>query len=279
MTALETLIHNSPYLRQYQGKVVVIKFGGNALADAPDALASFALDIALLQRAGVRPVVVHGGGPQIDAMLDKLGIVTTRVRGMRVTSPQAMAVAEMVLCGVIGPEIVSAISAHGLLTTGVSGKDSNLIEVKKLAGEVDYQRVGEITRVNPELLHKFLAAGIIPVVTCIGTGPNGESYNINADTAAGAIAGALGAHRFMLLTNVAGVLDGDKNLIAELTPARAAELIADGTIAGGMIPKVETCLLALSHGAAGAVIMDGRAPHAALYELFTDTGSGTLVRN
>ena len=276
---LEQIITASPYLAQHQGKIIVIKYGGNAIADDPGMGRRFAGDIALLAKHGMRPVIVHGGGPQINEMLARLNITSEFVRGLRVTSAEAIEVIEMVLCGKVAPDIISDLAQEpGILATGVSGKDSRLIECKKMGGDVDYGYVGEITRVNPDILHKLLNAGIIPVIAPIGIGADGESYNINADTAAGAIAGALNAHRFLLLTNVAGVLDANKNLIPELTADRARALIADGTIAGGMIPKVETCLLAVDGGSGGAVITDGTVPHAILTELFTNQGAGTLVQ-
>lgn len=270
-------IANSAWLDEHRGQIVVAKYGGNAM-ETPAAAVQFAEDIALLVQHGVKPVIVHGGGPQIDQMLARLNITSEFVRGLRVTSAEAIEVIEMVLCGKVSQEIVSALSQVNIMATAVSGKDSNLIQCEKLQSDHDYGFVGEIKKVNPEILHHFLDAGIVPVIAPIGIGSRGESYNINADTAAGAIAGALHAHRFLLLTNVAGVLDADKNLIPELTPSRAKAMIADGTIAGGMIPKVETCLLAVEGGSDGAVILDGRAPHAVLVELFTNEGSGTLVR-
>lgn len=275
----ETLITQSPYLAAHQGKIIVIKYGGNALSENDTGAARFAEDIVLLTKHGMKPVVVHGGGPQIDQMLSRLNIASEFVRGLRMTSAAAMEVIEMVLCGKVNPEIVSALQQTGATAIGLSGKDGNLIVCKPLkSDETDYGFVGEIQRVNVEILHKLLDAGIVPVIAPIGTGARGESYNINADTAAGAIAGALSADRFFLLTNVPGVLDGDKKLVGELPTATAHAMIADGTIAGGMIPKVETCLAAVAGGANGAVIMDGRMPHTILLELFTTEGSGTLVR-
>ncbi len=276
MTNLQDKIANSPWLKEHYGQIVVLKYGGNAM-ETPAAAMQFADDIALMVKHGVKPVVVHGGGPQIDQMLTRLNIHNEFVRGIRVTSAEAIEIIEMVLCGKVGPEIISALSQANVMATAVSGKDSNLIQCEKRT-DYDYGFVGDIKKVNPEILHKFLDAGIVPVIAPIGIGTRGESYNINADIAAGAIAGALHAHRFLLLTNVAGVLDADKKLIAELTPKRAKEMIKDGIIAGGMIPKVETCLLAVESGSDGAVILDGRTPHAALVELFTNEGSGTLVR-
>lgn len=277
MTDIQHKIATSPWLKEHRGQIIVLKYGGNAM-ETPAAAMQFAEDIALMVKHGVKPVVVHGGGPQIDQMLSRLGIHSEFVRGMRVTSAEAIEIIEMVLCGKVAPEIISALSQADVMATGVSGKDSNLIQCEKLKSDHDYGFVGEIKKVNPDILHHLLNAGIVPVIAPIGIGARGESYNINADIAAGAIAGALHAHRFLLLTNVAGVLDGDKKLIPELTPKCAREMIQDGTIAGGMIPKVETCLLAVESGSDGAVILDGRTPHAALVELFTDEGSGTLVR-
>jgi len=279
MNEFETLIAQSPYLHAHAGKIIVIKYGGNALSEDDSGAMRFAEDIALLVRHGVKPVIVHGGGPQIDQMLARLSITSEFVRGLRVTSAAAIEVIEMVLCGKVNPEIVSALGQSGVTSIGLSGKDGNLIPCKPLRTEgTDYGFVGEIQTVNADILQKLLAADIIPVIAPIGIGARGESYNINADTAAGAIAGALAADRFLLLTNVAGVLDDAKKLIPELTPTTAHAMIAGGTIVGGMIPKVETCLQAVSGGARGAVIMDGRVAHAILLELFTDEGSGTLVR-
>lgn len=277
MTDIQHKVASSPWLSAHQGQIIVLKYGGNAM-ETPAAAVQFAEDIALMVKHGVKPVIVHGGGPQIDQMLARLNIHSEFVRGLRVTSAEAIEIIEMVLCGKVATEIISALSQQNIMATAVSGKDSNLIQCEKLSADYDYGFVGEIKKVNPEILNKFLDAGIVPVIAPIGIGARGESYNINADIAAGAIAGALHAHRFLLLTNVAGVMDADKNLIPELTPAKSRELIADGTIAGGMIPKVETCLLAVESGSDGAVILDGRTPHAALVELFTDEGSGTLVR-
>ena len=274
-----SIIASSPDLAEQIGKIIVVKYGGNALADGADGAANFATDIALLVQAGIRPVIVHGGGPQIDAALKAHNVPSEFVRGLRVTTAAAMAIVEKVLSGDINAKIVDALQQAGVKTQGISGKDENLIQVEKLQSpDADYGFVGEIKTIHADILRRLIDADTTPVVTPIGAGSSGESYNINADTAAGAIAGALNAHRFFLLTNVAGVLDSDKNLIPELTAEAARTMIADGTIAGGMIPKVETCLDALGAGAGAAVILDGRTPHGMLLDLFTPQGCGTLVR-
>jgi acetylglutamate kinase len=275
-------IQNSKDLETHQGKIIVIKYGGNAMGGGDEnsnALEHFARDIAILIQHGVKPVIVHGGGPQIDAQLKRLGIQSEFVRGLRITTAEAIGVIEMVLSGSVNPEIVTALELAGVMAVGISGKDGNLIMADKLkSDDADYGFVGNITQVNSDVLVRMIDAGITPVIAPIGIGTDGQSYNINADTAAGAIAGALRAHRFFLLTNVTNVLDADKNPMTELTAATAEQMIADGIIAGGMIPKVETCLAAIHAGAGTAVILDGRVPHNVLIDLYTDTGAGTLVR-
>jgi acetylglutamate kinase len=264
---------------------LVVKYGGHAMADgiSDD---SFARDVVLLKQVGINPIVVHGGGPQIAHMLKRLGIETRIVDGLRVTDGETMEVVEMVLAGTINKQLVSAINAEGGCAIGLTGKDGGLIEARKLvrtrseAGvrtEIDFGFVGEPQRIASGVLDTFKQSDIIPVIAPIGVGAHGETYNINADTVAGAVAAAVKATRLLLLTDVAGVLDSDKKLIAELTAARARQLIAAGVINGGMIPKIETCLDAVDGGVEAAVIVDGRVRHAILLELFTE-GAGTLIR-
>jgi len=283
-----TLIEALPYLRRYAGRAFVIKYGGHAMGDARLAQ-DFANDIVLLKRVGINPIVVHGGGPQIGQMLKRLNIESEFVDGLRVTDKATVEIVEMVLSGKINKEIVSAINAAGGTAIGLSGKDGNLIEARKLRRTrrdpdsniekiLDLGFVGEPQTVNPEILEELVVSDMIPVVAPIGFGEKGESYNINADTAAGAIAEAVEAARFFLLTDVIGVLDKAGELIAEMTAAEARERIADETITGGMIPKVETCVSAVSNNVDAAVILDGRVPHALLLEVFTARGIGTLVK-
>jgi len=277
-----------PFMRQFSDETIVVKYGGNAM-DKADLSHLFARDVTLLRQVGINPVVVHGGGPQIDKMLVRLGIETDRVDGLRYTDQATMEVVEMVLCGSINKRIVSAINEAGGFAVGLSGKDGNLIRARKLrrskktAGSnvetlLDLGFVGEPAEITPDLLELFQETEMIPVVAPVGVGPAGDTYNINADTAAGAIAAAMGAARLLMLTDVTGVLDSSGNLIPEMTIAQARALIADGTIAGGMIPKVETCLDAVENGVEAAVILDGRVPHAILLELFTPHGVGTLIK-
>ena len=277
-----------PFMRQFTDETIVVKYGGNAM-DKADLSRLFARDVTLLRQVGMNPVVVHGGGPQIDRMLERLGITSDRVDGLRYTDQATVEIVEMVLCGSINTRIVSAINEAGGFAVGLSGKDGNLIRARKLrrtkraAGSnvetlLDLGFVGEPAEINPEILALFQETEVIPVVAPIGVGPAGETYNINADTAAGAIASATGASRLLMLTDVPGVLDASKNLIPEMTAAQARAMIANGTIAGGMIPKVETCLEAVEQGVEAAVILDGRVPHAILLELFTPHGVGTLIK-
>jgi acetylglutamate kinase len=263
-----------PYLRQYAGEIVVVKYGGHAMGAGGE---TFARDIALLKQVGIHPIVVHGGGPQINRMLDRLGVKSRFVNGLRVTDSETMEVVEMVLAGTINKQLVGAINAAGGRAIGLSGKDGGLIRARKLERNGDLGFVGEPERIDAGVLAMFRQSDITPVIAPVGVGAEGETYNINADTVAGAVAAAVKARRFLLLTDVAGVLDGDKQLIPELSAAAARRLIADGTISGGMIPKVETCLEAVEGGVGAAVIVDGRVPHAILLELFTE-GAGTLIR-
>ncbi len=278
-----------PFMREHAGETVVVKYGGHAMGD--DAVAeNFARDIVLLKQVGINPIVVHGGGPQIGAMLERLKIKSSFIDGLRVTDADTVDIVEMVLCGSINKQIVSAINRAGGFAVGMSGKDGNLIRAQKLRRTkrdpgsniekiLDLGYVGEPTEINPHILDTFEKSDIIPVIAPIGVGPAGETYNINADTAAGAVAGAVGAARLLMLTDVAGVLDDTGRLIKEMTVERAKTLMQTGTISGGMIPKVETCLDAVAQGVEAAVIMDGRVAHAVLLELFTPGGAGTLIKS
>ena len=283
-----TLTEALPSMRRYAGKTFVIKYGGHAMGDA-ELAEIFARDIVLLKQVGIHPVVVHGGGPQIGRMLERLKIKSEFVDGLRVTDAETVEIVEMVLSGTINKEIVAAISAAGGTAVGLSGKDGHLIQAKKLTRSrrdpdsniekvLDLGYVGEPTEVNASMLTRLEQGGMIPVIAPIGAGPAGETFNINADTVAGAIAAAVKATRLLLLTDVIGVLDKERTLIPELTVSRARELIADGTISGGMIPKLETCIEAIEGGLEAAVILDGRVPHALLLEIFTNHGVGTLIR-
>jgi len=283
-----TLAHALPFLRRYAGATVVVKYGGHAMGE--ETLADqFGRDIALLKQVGVNPVVVHGGGPQINAMLKRLAIKSTFVDGLRVTDAAMVEVVEMVLAGTVNKQVASLINRAGAMAVGICGKDGNLIRARKLSRTVldpdselekvlDLGFVGEPVSIDVRVIHALTGAGLIPVIAPVGIGDDGETYNINADAVAGAIAGALHATRLLMLTDVSGVLDRDKNLIPELTVAAVNAAIADGTITGGMIPKVENCVEAVRHGVKGAVILDGRQPHACLLELFTEGGIGTMIR-
>jgi acetylglutamate kinase len=284
----ETLSEALPYLQRYAGRTFVVKYGGHAMGD-PELARDFAEDVVLLKAVGINPVVVHGGGPQIGAMLKKLGVVSTFVDGLRVTDKETAQVAEMVLSGSINKELVGWIAAAGGKALGISGKDAGLVTARKVTrtskdpdsnieSVVDLGFVGEPASVDTTILETACNAGMIPVIAPIGAGEDGHTYNINADTMAGAIAAALGAARLFLLTDVAGVLDKSGTLLTDLNPARIAELQADGTISGGMIPKLETCVHAVEAGCEAAVVLDGRVPHAMLLEIFTSRGAGTLIR-
>ncbi len=282
-----TLSEALPFMRRYAGATFVIKYGGHAMGDA-NLAKLFARDIVLLRQVGINPVVVHGGGPQIGQMLERLKIKSAFIDGLRVTDKETVDVVEMVLAGSINKSIVSAINEAGGFAVGLSGKDGNLIRAQRLRRSkrdpgsnieriLDLGLVGEPTEINPHILDFYERSDITPVVAPIGMGAQGETLNINADTVAGAIAAAVGARRLMMLTDVEGVLDKSGQLIAEMTTKEARRYIADGTIHGGMIPKIETCLEAVGKGVEGAVIIDGRTPHALLLELFTEHGAGTLV--
>ena len=283
----EVLIEALPYFQRDAGRTFVVKYGGHAMGN-PQAAREFAEDIVLLKAVGINPVVVHGGGPQIGAMLEKLGVESTFVDGLRVTDRQTAEVAEMVLSGAINKQLVGWIVQAGGKAMGVSGKDGGLVTATKVQRTtkdpesniervVDLGFVGEPSVIDTTILDTAVTAGMIPVVAPIGAGVDGETYNINADTMAGAIAAALGAARLFLLTDVEGVLGKDGELLTDLSPARIAELKADGTISGGMIPKLETCVHAVEGGCEAAVVLDGRVPHAMLLEFFTSRGAGTLI--
>lgn len=276
-----------PYMQRYENRTVVVKYGGHAMGN-PELGRAFARDIALLKQSGVNPVVVHGGGPQIGAMLEKLGIESRFAGGLRITDAKTVEVVEMVLAGSINKEIVQLINAEGEWAIGLCGKDGNMVFAEKATRTVrdpesniekalDLGFVGEVTEVDRKLLDLLAHSEMIPVLAPVAPGRDGHTYNINADTFAGAIAGALNAKRLLFLTDVPGVLDRDKNLIKELTVAEARALIADGTISGGMIPKVETCIEAVEKGVEGVVILNGKTAHAVLLELFTEHGAGTLI--
>lgn len=285
----ETLVEALPYMQRYAGETFVVKYGGHAMGD-PEAARDFAEDVVLMKAVGINVVVVHGGGPQIGAMLKKLGVESQFIGGLRVTDAETAKVAEMVLAGSINKEIVGWIASAGGRAVGISGKDGNLVLCEKIGGRrgpnpnsgierhVDLGFVGEPVKVDRRILDSLSGDGIIPVIAPVGIGSDGHTYNINADTMAGAIAAELKAERFFLLTDVPGVLDKSGTLLTDLNPERIATLQGDGTVTGGMIPKLETCVLAVEGGVGAAVILDGRVPHAMLLEIFTKSGAGTLVR-
>jgi len=278
-----------PYMRRHAGKSIVVKYGGHAMGN--DALsAAFARDIVLMRQVGINVVVVHGGGPQIGAMLDKVGIESEFVDGLRVTTAEAVSVVEMVLSGQVNKSIVAQITAEGGRAVGLSGKDGGLVRVRKLSrpkrgaglnieNVIDLGFVGEPEKVDPYILEAMSEKSIIPVVAPIGWDAKGSTFNVNADTIAGAIAVALRATRLLMLTDVAGVLDKSGELVPELTVTQCKALQDNGTLSGGMIPKIETCVDAVNQGVEAAVIIDGRVPHGVVLELFTEHGSGTLIRN
>lgn len=281
----EMLIEALPYIREFSGKTVVVKYGGAAMA-GEDRMASFAEDIVLLQFVGIRPVVVHGGGPQIDRMLERLSIASERKEGLRVTSPAAMEVVEMVLGGTVNKKLVALIHRHGGKAVGLSGKDGDLIRARKYlppgpsrpgSPPLDLGQVGEVVEVRPEVVRTLEKAGFVPVIAPIGVGPAGEAYNINGDTVAAEVAGALTAEKLILLTDVPGVKNGRGELVSTMTAGETAAAIREGSITGGMIPKVECGLTALSKGVRKVHILDGRVPHSVLLEIFTDAGVGTEI--
>jgi len=284
-----TLSEALPYLQRYDGQTVLIKFGGHAMGDDA-AMARFARDIVLMKQCNVHPIVVHGGGPQIGEMLKRLGVQSEFVDGLRVTDKQTVDVVEMVLAGSINKRIVTQINQQGGKAVGLSGKDGNLIVCEKalktkkdpdsnIERVLDLGFVGEPVEINPLVLETIVRSDLIPVIAPVGVGRHGESYNINGDTAAGALAGAMKVARLLLLTDVEGVKDRDGDVLTDLTPESCKRLIDEGVISGGMIPKVETSLDAIAKGVGAAVILDGRAPHACLLELFTAHGAGTLIRS
>lgn len=271
-----TLSEALPYLQRYSGAIVVVKFGGNAMGDA-DAMAEFARDIVLMRQVGVNPVVVHGGGPMINNMLDRLGIKSEFVRGKRVTDKATVEVVEMVLTGLVNKRIVQAIMDEGGRAVGLSGKDDDLMVAEADDPELGF--VGKPIEMNVQVLRDLFNAGIIPVVAPVATGMDfNETFNVNGDTAAGAIAGALKADRLLLLTDVPGVKDASGEVLTQISPDQIRAMIADGTIAGGMIPKTETALDAIEKGVRAVVILDGRLPNASLLELFTEHGAGSIIR-
>ncbi len=276
-----------PYMRRYAGETLVIKYGGHAMGN--DELAKlFARDVVLLKQCGINPIVVHGGGPQIGAMLDKMKIKSEFVDGLRVTDGETVGIVEMVLCGQINKGIAAALAEAGGRGVGISGKDGGLIRARKVTRTkkdpdsniekvLDLGFVGQPEKVDPTILNALRSTDLIPVIAPIGLGLDGETYNINADTVAGAIASAVGARRLLLLTDVAGVMDKEGHVITDMTVDEADTLMSDGTLTGGMIPKVETCIDAINRGVEASVILDGRVPHAILLEMFTAHGSGTMI--
>jgi acetylglutamate kinase len=284
----EILTKALPHMQRYDQEVIVIKYGGHAMGD-PAAQEDFAEDVVLLEQSGVKPIVVHGGGPQIGRMLDKLGIRSEFQAGLRVTDKATVEIVETVLAGSINKQLVGTIIAEGGKAIGLCGKDGGMVTASKVTRTmvdpdsnieriVDLGFVGEPQKVDRTVLDAVLKAELIPVLAPVATGADGETYNVNADTFAGAIAGAMKAKRLLLLTDVPGVLDKNKKLIEELTVDEARRLIADGTVTGGMIPKIETCIYAIERGVEAVVILDGKVPHSVLLELLTDHGAGTLIR-
>ncbi|NDY41864.1 acetylglutamate kinase [Dissulfurirhabdus thermomarina] len=287
LSKAKILVEALPYIRQFAGKTVVIKYGGHAMVD-PDLKRNFALDVILMKYVGIHPVVVHGGGPQISRIMERMGIRPTFVEGQRVTDDETMSVVEMVLVGTVNKEIVGLVNQHGGRAVGLSGRDGDLIQAERMqiykyAGDerppeiLDIGRVGRVHRVNPRVLQALEGAGFIPVIAPVGVGPDGQAYNINADLVAGAVAGELSAAKLILLTDVEGVLDPEGRLVPTMTAAEVRRALGDGTATGGMIPKLKACLKALDRGLEKAHIVDGRTEHAILLELFTDRGVGTEI--
>ena len=290
---LEQAIHTAdvltealPYIQRFEGKVMVVKYGGNAMTD-PILESSFARDIVMLKTVGIHPVVVHGGGPQVDNLLKELGRSSDRIDGMRVTDKATMDVVEMVLGGSVNKSIVNLINKHGGRAIGLTGKDASLIRAKKLPmtktdeqgnqQQIDLGFVGDVVSINRDVIDLMIASNFIPVIAPLGVDDEGNTYNINADVVAGKVAEFMLAEKLILLTNIKGVLDKEGNVATGLTPSKVDEMIADGTISGGMIPKISYALEAVKNGVKSAVIVDGRVPHATLLEVFTDKGVGTLI--
>lgn len=285
-TTAQVLTTALPYIQRFEDKIIVVKYGGNAMTD-PELESSFARDVVLLKTVGLHPVVVHGGGPQVDSLLKELGRQSDRIDGMRVTNKSTMDVVEMVLGGSVNKSIVSLINKHGGRAIGLTGKDANLIRAKKLLmnkvdeqgndSEIDLGFVGEVVSVNKDVIMMLIASNFIPVIAPIGVDNEGNSYNINADLVAGKVAEFIQAEKLMLLTNIKGVLNKEGKVVTGLTPKKVDEMIADGTISGGMIPKIQCALEAVRGGVKSAVIVDGRVPNATLLEIFTNEGVGTLI--
>ena len=283
----KTLSEALPYMRQFAGETFVIKYGGHAMGEEGLSL-QFARDVVLMKQVGINPIIVHGGGPQIGKMLERLKIQSSFVDGLRVTDAATVEIVEMVLSGSINKQLVSAINSAGGKAIGLSGKDAGLIRARRVTRSVkkegsqiesilDLGFVGEPEHIDPSILDTLYESDIIPVVAPIGLGAEGETYNINADRVAGAIAAAIPASKLMILTDVKGLLDCDDNLVSELTPREARKLIKNGTITGGMIPKIETCMYAVENGCGASHILDGRIPHVMLIEIFTEHGAGTMM--
>ncbi|WP_395146743.1 acetylglutamate kinase [Moraxella atlantae] len=282
----EVLTEALPYIQRFEDKVMVVKYGGNAMTD-PVLESSFARDIVLLKTVGIHPVVVHGGGPQVDSLLKELGRTSERIDGMRVTDRATMDVVEMVLGGSVNKSIVNLINQHGGRAIGLTGKDASLIRAKKLLMHkidddgnmdmLDLGFVGDVVSIKKDVIDLMIAANFIPVIAPLGVDEDGNTYNINADVVAGKVAEFMQAEKLILLTNIKGVLDKNGNIATGLTPSKVDDMIADGTISGGMIPKISYALEAVKNGVKSAVIVDGRVPHATLLEVFTDKGVGTLI--
>jgi len=274
---VQVLLQALPYIQRFAGATIVVKFGGNAMS-SPELFEQFAQDIVMMHSVGMRPVVIHGGGPQIGEWLRRMGKDSEFVDGQRVTDAETLEVVQMVLKGKVNSDIVSALNVHGPIAVGLSGQDAGLIEAEERDPSLGF--VGDVTRINPSIITRLLAMDLIPVVSTVGSDSDGQAYNINADAVAGAIAEALDAQKLIFLTDVAGLLrdvHDPASLIQRVSTSEAAELIADGTIAGGMIPKIEGCLQAINRGVSEVHLIDGRVPHALLLELFTDAGVGTMV--